>query len=194
MNLEAKRLILRKPKKEDWKEIIEGLGDYEVSKNIASTPYPYTKKIAIKRIEKSLQKFKKKENYPFMIILKKEKKLIGSLGIFNIDENSKTAEMGSWINKNYWKKGYITEAKILVLDFAFNKLKLRKITSYTFADNKASNKTQKSLGYKLEGTLRKAEKCNATGKIHNSNVYGLLKEEWKKVRPKVIKRLDRKLK
>ena len=43
------------------------------------------------------------------------------------------------------------------------------------------------MGYKLEGVQRKKIKTQATGKIHDLNIYGLLKEDWKKVRG----RLDR---
>ena len=50
------------------------------------------------------------------------------------------------------------------------------------------------MGYKLEGTKRKSHKISLTGKIINMNFYGLLKEEWKKVRPKIIKKLKEKIK
>ena len=76
----------------------------------------------------------------------------------------------------------MTEAKIAVNDFAFDKLKLRRLNSDVFTDNKASNATQLKMGYKLEGTQRKAVKAKASGKIHDENIYGLLKEDWKKVR------------
>ena len=79
----------------------------------------------------------------------------------------------------------MTEAKIAVNDFAFNKLKLRKLNSDVFTENKASNATQLKMGYRLEGTRRKAARSKASGKIHDENIYGLLKEDWKKVRGKL---------
>lgn len=81
----------------------------------------------------------------------------------------------------------MTEVKIAINDFAFNKLKLRRLNSIVFVENKASNATQLKMGYKLEGTLRKAGRSRASGKIHDENVYGLLKEDWKNVRVKIIK-------
>ena len=79
----------------------------------------------------------------------------------------------------------MTEAKIAVNDFAFNKLKLRKLNSDVYVENKASNATQLKMGYKLEGVRRKNNKSFLTGKIHDINEYGLLREEWLKRRKKL---------
>ena len=196
MKLETKRLILRPIRKSDWKDLIEVVGDIDVAKMTKSIPHPYKKKDALEWINKNIKKNrkKKKESYNFSIELKSEKKVIGNMGISGINEFSGITTTGSCINKRYWRKGYITEAKIAVNDFAFNKLKLRKLNSEVYKDNKASNATQKKIGYKLEGMKRKDVRCKATGKIHDINLYGLLKEDWKKARPKIIKNLNKKIK
>jgi len=194
MELKTKRLILRKPKKSDWKDVVEGIGDYGVSKWLYNTPYPYTKKNAIKFINKKLKKWKQEnaDEYGFFIELKSNHKIIGVIQIYKIDNYSRTGETGSWINKKYWRNGFITEAKIALNDFAFNKLKLRRLYSPVYTDNKASNATQLKMGYVLEGTQRKAKRVLSTGKIHDVNMYGLLKEEWKKRRPFLIKEMKNK--
>jgi len=74
----------------------------------------------------------------------------------------------------------MTEATTKIIDFTFNRLKLRKLKILCFVENKASNGLAKKLGAKLEGTLRKHCRAKSTGKIHDENIYGLLKEEWKK--------------
>ncbi len=188
MQLETKRLILRKPKKSDWKDIVEGVGELDIAKMMSYIPHPYKKSDAIDFIKKTNKKWKQKiiTSMQFSIELKAEKKIIGGIGIGDINKFSGTAQTGSWINKKYWRNGYITEAKIIVNDFAFDKLKLRRLDSYVYRDNKASNATQKKMGYVLEGTLRKSKKCMATEIIHDQNVYGLLKEDWKKARKKLI--------
>ena len=184
MELETERLILRKPKKNDWKDIVDGVGEYDVSKMLLKIPYPYVKKDAEDFIKRTLKKWRKKikDDFLFLIELKSEKKVIGAIGIHKIDMFSRTGTTGSWINKKYWRNGYMTEAKIAVNDFAFNKLKLRRLNSVVYKDNIASNATQRKMGYKLEGLQRKYEKSKASGKIHDVNIYGLLKEDWKKVR------------
>lgn len=196
MKIETERLILREPKISDWKDIVEGIGDIKVSKHLAVVPFPYTKKDALWWINKKIKasKEKEKKEYPFSIELKKEKKIIGAINLVNINKSYKIAETGSWINRKYQRKGYITEAKIAVNEFAFNKLKLRKLETGVSAENIASNETQKKMGYKYEGRRIKRVLCKATGKIHDENLYGLMKEDWKKNLPKLKKHLKDKIK
>jgi [ribosomal protein S5]-alanine N-acetyltransferase len=193
MILETKRLILRKPKKSDWKDIVEGCKELDVAKNISTIPNPYKKKDAELFIENALKKWRKKDKdgYMFFIELKDEKKVIGSTSLYSINKLSKKAKTGSWINKKYWRKGYILEAKISILDFAFNKLKLEKLESGARVKNRASNLMSKNLGFKNEGTKRKSTFYKATNEICDMNIYGLLKSEWKENRSKIIKRLNK---
>lgn len=188
IRLETKRLILRKPVKNDWKDILEGAGEYDIAK-MTMMPHPYKKKDAldfIKRINKNWKQ-KVKNDYSFIIELKSKKKVIGGIGIHNINIFSGVGKTGSWINKKYWRNSYITEAKVVLNDFAFNKLKLRRLESLVISENKASNATQTKMGYKFEGIQRKAMMNKASGKIHDLIMYGLLREDWKKVRIKLIK-------
>jgi len=196
MKLETKRLILRKPKLSDWEDMVEGLNDLEVSKNLKYISYPYNKKEATKSIKYALKEWKKKEKwyYMFLIELKSEKKVIGSTGLYEINKEHSKCTTGSWINKKYWRKGYILEAKVPVLDLAFNKLKFRKIETSAYKENKASNNMSKKLGFKFEGVKKKSQFNRSTGKIHDSVIYGLLKENWKKRRPKIVKEVNRKIK
>lgn len=196
MILKTKRLILRPPKKSDWKDILEGVNDLDVAKNLLKVSYPYKKKDAKSFINDTLKEWRKKEqkDYTFFIELKSEKKVIGSTGIHSVKKENGTATTGSWINKKYWKKGYITEAKIPILDFAFNKLNLRRLETEAFEENKASNNMSKKLGYVYEGKKRKGAKAKADGKIHDVSIYGLLKEEWKRRRLKIVKEMNNRLK
>lgn len=190
MKLETQRLILRKPRKSDWKDIVEGVGEYDVARMTKSIPHPYMKEDAVWFIDNTLKKWGK-GSYAFFIELRSEKKVIGVLGLERINEYNGTAHTGSWINKKYWRNGYMTEAKIAVNDFAFDTLKLRRLESTVHLDNKASNATQQKMGYKLEGIKKKATKSKANGKIHDLNLYGLLKEDWRKARKRCVESLSR---
>lgn len=196
MILETKRLILRPPRKEDWKDIMEGAGSMEIASMTAAIPHPYKKKDALWFINHSKEKWrkKKKKDYTFCIELKSEKKVIGATGIHKINTVDSKFETGSWINKKYWRKGYILEAKIPILDFGFNKLNLGKAETGAFVENKASQGMSLKIGFKKEGLKRKTIKCVATGKIHDEVVFGMLKNEWKKARPKILKSVEQKIK
>ena len=191
MKIETERLILRKPRKSDWKDVVDIFNNKEIVRYLSYYSYPFNKKDAEKFI---LNKIKQsKDDYYFFIELKNEKKVIGAihLHVF-LDQNKGLTAY--WVNRNYWNEGYLTEAKINILNFAFNKLRLRKMSNYVFSENKSSNKLQEKFGYKLEGILRKDIKSKYTGKIHDQYVYGLFKEEWKKNLPKLRKHLKSKIK
>ena len=196
MRLETKRLILRKPKLSDWKDLVEGLNDRKVVKNLKSVPYPYRKKNAIKYLKYAIKEWgkKNKNNYIFYIELKSEKKVIGETGLYWVSKEHSKCGTGSWINRKYWRKGYILEVKIPVLDFAFNELKLRKIGTSAYKGNKASNNMSKKLGFKFEGIRKKSLVTLSDGKIHDDVLYGLFKKDWKKIRPKLVKQLKAKIK
>ena len=74
----------------------------------------------------------------------------------------------------------MTEALREVLNFAFNKLRLRRINISAFPRNNGSNGLIKKMDFKFEGKRRKNIRSKATKKIHDENIYGLLKEEWRK--------------
>jgi len=192
-SIETRRLILRKPRVSDWKDVVEGVGNLDVSKHVQNIPYPYTKKDALSFINKSIKKWDQGKAYQFFIELKKERKVIGCIGLGSINKFQGVAETGSWINRKYQMKGYISEAKIAANNFAFNKLKLRRLNSSVFTDNTASSKTQLGMGYKFEGIRKLAVRSRATGKIKDINMYGLLKEDWKKLLPKIKKKIEDKI-
>jgi RimJ/RimL family protein N-acetyltransferase len=195
MKLETERLILREPRMSDWKDVVEALGDIEVSRYLMKVSHPFTKKDSISWIKKNIEKWKEKdkEDYAFFIELKSEKKVIGGLKL-DIDKHNMVGHTGSWINRKYWKSGYITEAKIALNDWVFNKLKLRKLESGAALENIASNIMQKKMGYKYEGKRIKKFITKSTGKIHDENIYGLLREDWKKISTKLKEHTKEKIK
>lgn len=185
MKIETERLILRLPNKKDISDLIEGLNNLKVSGMISKIPYPYTKKDAEWWIYHCIESSKKKADYEFNIELKAEKKLIGGIGLFDINKYNKTAELGTWVAEPYWRRGIISEANICMIDFAFSKLELKRLVWKAFVENEASKGVAKKFGFQYEGTERKSVKAKSTGKIHDVNVYSLLKDEWSKIKKKL---------
>ncbi len=88
------------------------------------------------------------------IVDAKIKKLIGAIGLHNIHWQHRTAVTGTFIGeKEYWGKGYGTDAKMLLLDFAFNALDLYGVLSKVFAYNKRSLAYGKKCGYEEIGRI-----------------------------------------
>lgn len=184
MKIVTKRLILRPIEKKDIPALIKNINNLKVSKWLLVVPYPYKLKDAkwwFNHCQEEKKK-KSKDKYNFAIELKSEKKQIGGIGLNHVNKFQGTAEVGYWLGEKYWRQGYGSEALEAVLNFAFNKLKLRRIWGPIFVGNPSSGKLLEKFGFKKEGIMRKAVKSKATGKIHDEIFYGLLKEEWKKLK------------
>jgi ribosomal-protein-alanine N-acetyltransferase len=187
MKLETPRLILRYATIRDSKNIAEQINNLNVSRYLLVVPFPYKKKDAEDYIKHCEEKRKQKPQtgYSFSIELKSEKKIIGGISLEDIDYYQGTADIGYWLGENYWRKGYGTESCKAILDFGFYNLKLRKIRIPAFAKNAASNTLAKKLGGVLEGTLRQHCRAKSTGKLHDENIYGIMKKEWEETRKKI---------
>lgn len=172
--IEKDRLILRRYEIEDVNDVVEGLNNLNVSKWLASVPYPYTLNDAIEYITNSIVN----DLYDFAIVLKNENKVIGATQISNISKSHGTAGGGIWINEKYQGYGYGTEAWGARIKYAFDELELRRLENGYFKDNISSWKMQEKFGYKNEGIKRKKFISMATGNIEDEYITGLLKEEW----------------
>jgi len=179
MKIKTQRLILRPLKKGDEKNILENINNLKVSRYLAVVPYPYYMKDAKWFVNDCIKKSKDKKPKDIVFGIEFEKKIIGVIGLHKIDYFNQTASAGVWLGEKYWRKGIMSEALKAIINFAFNKLKLRRINTGAFVENTASNEMQKKFGFKFEGVKRKGQKSKATGKIHDENLYGLLKENWK---------------
>lgn len=103
--------------------------------------------------------------------------LIGSMGLHRIDWTNRTATTGALIGeKEYWGKGFGTDAKMTLLEYAFNTLNLRKICSEAYAFNKRSVCYSMHCGYKVEG--KKRQHIFRGGRYWDVIQLGLFKGEW----------------
>ena len=136
MNLESKRLLLRKFKPEDKERLIELLNDKEVSKWTERIPFPYQEKHAIWWINN------KPENiYVYAIVRKDKNRLIGGTNI------STKGEIGCWIGRKYWNRGFATEAILKISKFGFDELQLEKVWAATRKENKTVFRLVEKIGF-----------------------------------------------
>lgn len=105
-------------------------------------------------------------------------KPIGNTSLVNISARDHNATFGIAIGeKDYWSKGYGTEAARLIINYGFEQLNLHRINSGAFAFNERSLKMHKRVGFKEEG--RQREYIFKNGKFHDHVLFGMLREEWK---------------
>ena len=76
-----------------------------------------------------------------------------------------------------WGAGVNTEAKALLLDFAFDELQLHRIEARIVLSNHRSRRAFERLGGRREGTLK--ESLHKEGAFHDQALYASLSTEWK---------------
>jgi ribosomal-protein-alanine N-acetyltransferase len=187
MKLQTPRLILRDIKKTDAESIRKNINNLKISKWLLVVPYPYKKSDAnwwTNHCEEQ-QKKKPRTDYSFGIAIKPNNNIVGGIGLSKVDKYQGRATLGYWIGEEYWGNKYMYEATKQMINFGFNKLNLRRIDVEAFTENEPSNNLIKKLGFTYEGTMRKALKCKATGKILDGHYYGMLKKDWVKIRKKL---------
>lgn len=106
-----------------------------------------------------------------------EGQIVAFGGITNIDRTINKAETYLFVNPMSQHSGIGTQAKRLLIDYAFKKLELNKLYVITNEDNNASIALQRKFGYQLEGRLRE-EYVTTEGDKKDRLYYGLLKADW----------------
>jgi ribosomal-protein-alanine N-acetyltransferase len=113
----------------------------------------------------------------YAITLKETGELIGAVGLV-VTKRFNHAELGYWIDKDQWRKGYATEAARALLEYGFNKHGFHKIFAEHITKNPASGKVMKKLRMKKEGLLK--DHVLKSNKYEDIIMYGILKEDWNK--------------
>jgi len=105
---------------------------------------------------------------------------IGFTGLQDINFNYGNAVVFIFIAKSHRRLGLAVRAMAMMLDFAFNQLRLHRIATYVHATNTPSLGLVERLGFIDEGRLREA--CYYNGQYDDVNIVGLLDAEWQQVR------------
>ncbi|MCX6784439.1 MAG: GNAT family protein [Candidatus Komeilibacteria bacterium] len=106
-----------------------------------------------------------------------EKRLIGTMGLHRISYRDRVATTGAIIGeKDCWGQGFGRDAKMQLLDFAFNTLNLRKICSSVLAFNERSFRYSLACGYQEEG--RRKLQLFSDGQYRDEIFLAVFREDW----------------
>jgi [ribosomal protein S5]-alanine N-acetyltransferase len=123
------------------------------------------------------QKQEPRNSYIFRIDLNEPNQFIGLIALIIGKPNYRTAEVWFKIHKNFWSKGYTTEALTRLLEFGFNELQLHRIEAGCATENIASSKVLEKVGMIREGMKRK--KLPIRGAWKDNYFYAILEEDFK---------------
>ena len=112
----------------------------------------------------------------WVICLKGETKLIGSIGFWHTVPEHHRAELGYILHPDFWNQGIVTEALQAVLKYGFEKMKLHSVEASVNPENVASIRVLEKHGFVREAYFR--EDYFYDGKFYDSAVYCLLSRDY----------------
>ncbi len=161
------RLLLRPGWAEDAPALARAIADEQIVRNLATAPWPY----ALKDAEAFLAAPRDPVMPSFLITERTEgaPRIVGACGLGR--RPSGAVEMGYWIVRPHWGKGFATEAGRALIDIA-RTLKLSRLEGSHFVDNPASGRVLEKLGFVPTGLSPSRYSC-ARGAEAISRLYRL---------------------
>lgn len=170
----GKLVKLRAYEEKDIKKAQEFINDPEIKyllQNIVPFPLTYADE---KKFIDGISAFK--DDYTFAIDTL-DGHYIGGCGLNNVDWKNRVAVVGIVIgDKDYWGRGYGSDAMHLLIDFIFNEMNMNKVQLHVYSYNERAIKSYLKCGFVEEGRLRQTQ--YKRGVYHDEVVMGLLKEEY----------------
>ncbi|HWF44569.1 MAG TPA: GNAT family protein [Candidatus Kapabacteria bacterium] len=125
----------------------------------------------------ALDKWEDGTDYRFFIILRESGEIAGQIGITQIVRGvSQSTFIGYWVGKPFLNRGIATEAVVLALEFAFEHLKLHRVSLWISPENAPSLRVVEKLRLRKEGTALRA--LFLGGRWQDTDIFAMTVEEW----------------
>lgn len=170
MFIRSERLFLRPGWPEDWSEIMVAIADEAVARNMVQVPWPYTSEDA-----RGFAARDQDRRHPHFLVTLPAADGARVIGCAGLKPGSECAELGYWIAKPYWGRGYATEAARGVLSLA-RTLGHGRIVARHFVDNPASGRVLRKLGFAPTGAVGESF-SPARGEMAPSRIHAIVLED-----------------
>lgn len=117
------------------------------------------------------------EGFSFAIVIAGDGDVAGQVRLMDWSRAERRAEVGVWLKREHWGKGYGTEAVRLACLFGFRSMRLHRVLAKVVSGNDASAKVLRKLGFREEGTLRADARVGRAWA--DVRIFGLLRGELK---------------
>ncbi len=122
---------------------------------------------------------------PFCQRLRATGEPVGMTRFFHIDRENRSVEIGgTWFDSRWWRSPLNTESKLLLLGHAFETEHFHRVWLQTDLRNERSQRALARLGAVREGLLRE-DRLLASGRYRSSVVFGIVADEWPRVRERL---------
>jgi N-acetyltransferase len=131
------------------------------------------------------------EDLAFATVLRDTGRAVGSTRFLALRPEHRSVEIGwTWLAPEAWGTGANVEAKLLMLEHAFERLGCRRVELKTDALNERSRRALEALPAQFEGVHRKHMLVRG-GENRDSAWYSVVDDEWPDVRANLLRRLGR---
>ena len=150
--IETERLVLRQTEQRDADAISTLGSDFDIARMTGSFPYPFPLLSAEFKIMTFHAAKRRGLAHPYAITVKGDDALIGIADLFKRSPDT-LWEIGYWIGRPYWGRGYMTEACSALLAEADSTLGPEDRIAGVFTDNPGSARVLEKLGFKRCGDV-----------------------------------------
>ncbi|MDF2840602.1 MAG: acetyltransferase [Clostridia bacterium] len=171
----GEKVKIRAYQREDVPLAQQYLNDAETKRLLVpGIPYPFTLEEENKWFETISSQ---SDTYSFAIESIEEGKYIGGCGVNRLEWKNSVATVGIFIgDKNYWGKGYGTDAMKVLLKFIFEQMNINKVKLFVYSFNNRAVKSYEKCGFVREGLLR--QEIFRDGKYQDVYIMAILKDEY----------------
>jgi ribosomal-protein-alanine N-acetyltransferase len=114
--------------------------------------------------------------YRFGLFGRADGRLIGCCSLHRVDRANRRGELGYILRPSHWGRGLAHEALAAIVGFAFDALDLNRLEADLDPRNAASVNVVARLGFVFEARMR--ERWLVGGEASDSDIYGLLRDDW----------------
>jgi ribosomal-protein-alanine N-acetyltransferase len=173
--LHTRRLALGAFVPSDAEELQRLAGAREIADTTLMIPHPYELDHALAWIGNQRKEAVRGRAANFAVRLAGGGRLIGCVGLRDIDREHRQAELGFWIGREYWGQGYAREAAKAVIGYGFEVLDLNRICAHHMARNPAAGKVLLHIGMRREGLMR--QRVRKWGVFEDVVLYAILRDD-----------------
>jgi RimJ/RimL family protein N-acetyltransferase len=113
----------------------------------------------------------------------------GTTSYYDVDPGLRTIAIGhTWLGKQWWRTGFNTESKLLLMSHAFDRLGAVRVVWHTDVYNTRSQDAIARLGATREGQLRK-HRIRRDGSWRDTVQYAMTDEDWPAAKERLRARL-----
>jgi 8-oxo-dGTP diphosphatase len=150
--LRTERLIIRPLRAEDAPALHRLVNDWDVAKMLARVPFPYPRELADEWIASTHADIAAARAWHLAIVSGTDgaETLAGCVALV-LDAAKNEAELGYWIGRRFWKRGYASEAAARLIRWGLANLDVDRLVSAALIENPASQAVLRRIGFRETG-------------------------------------------